>query len=120
MPQRTIHATLTSTAAEDSAFALSISPVLVDGARLGTRLPDQPDTDRSTFVPLCVGVTVDDGETEFELLTTTSVEDGVRYDLMLQGPGFRTAIIKGVRVPDVAEHADPLYLWQLIEDYATG
>ncbi len=121
MSQRTIHANLTSTAAADAAFALTITPVLAGGARLGTRLPDPPATAKSTFVPLCVSVTVDGGETEFELLTTTSVDNrGVLYDFSLRGPGFPTAIVRGVRVPDVAEHPDPLYLWQLVEDYATG
>ncbi len=120
MPLRTIHATLTTAAAADTTFALSITPTLVDGARLGTRLPDPPATAKSTFVPLCVGVTVDGGKTEFELLSSTSVAGGVLYDFLLRGPGFRTAIIKGVRVPEVAEHADPLYLWQLIADYTAG
>ena len=119
MPKRTVHGTLADALGEVAAetFDLTITPVLNGGRRVGTVSPSGGAAG-ATYVPRERTVEIVDGETTFQILESDAVDDGVLYDLVQRGPMFDSTRVAGVYVPDAAEHPDPLYLWQLIQDYS--
>ncbi len=127
MPLRTIHAILADGELATEDYAITITPVLADGKRIGVfnpadaeATPLNPDyaATGATYLPRPYVVPIVSGMATFELLESADPEPNVLYRFRIQGSMVDPVVVTGVRCPSISEHPDPLYLWQLIQDYA--
>ena len=128
MAKRQVHGVLADAMADvyASEFLLDVAPYLADGDRVGVfdpadtaAAPLNPDYSATgaTYLPVPYSVAITAGRTTFELLESDDPNPDVRYTIRLRGSMLEPVTVTGIRCPSVAEHPDPLYLWQLINGY---
>ena len=127
MPQRTIHVVIAAGELATEDYAITITPVLADGKRIGVFDPGNPDATPlnpdyaatgATYFPRPYVVPIVSGRATFQLLESAAPKPNVLYTLRIaDGSGGNPVVITGIRCPNLADHPDPLYLWQLIRDY---
>ena len=129
MPLRTVHVVIADARGELATddYSITTTPAVAGGARIGAFDPADPDAaplnpsysfTGAMFLPGPRTETIRNGRGSFQLLESDDPNPDVLYMFRIQGTMVDPVVVMGVRCPSLAEHPDPLYLWQLIRDYS--